>query len=48
MGKWGFVWLAYGAAGAAILGYLAALCRRLREAADELTGLEERPGRGRS
>jgi len=46
VGKWGFVWLAYGAAGIALLGYLVALWRRIGAAAEERAALEARPRRG--
>jgi uncharacterized membrane protein YedE/YeeE len=45
VGKWGFIWLAYGVAGGAMLVYLVSLWRRLCEAAGEVTALEGGPGR---
>jgi len=46
VGKWGFIWLAYGVAGGLILAYLASLWRRLRRAAAEAAALERDAGRG--
>ncbi len=46
MDKWGFIWLAYGMAAVVLVGYLAALWRRLGATAEELTALEEKRGRG--
>ncbi len=48
MGKWGFIWLAYGVAGVVLVGYLVALWRRLGEISEELTALERKPGRSAS
>ena len=45
MDKWGFIWLAYGVAGTALVVYLALLWRRLVETSEELTVLERKPGR---
>ncbi len=47
MGSWGFIGLAYGAAAAALLGYLLSLWSRRREAAEELAALEREPSRRR-
>ena len=46
MGSWGFIGLAYGVGLVALLAYLILLKRRLREAQDDLTALEEGGGRG--
>ncbi len=48
MDKWGFIWLAYGVAGIAVVVYLALLWRRLVETSDELAVLERKPGRSAS
>ncbi len=47
MGSWGFIGLAYGVAAVALVGYLLSLRARLRQAAEELAGLEREPVRRR-
>lgn len=45
MDNWGFIGLAYGLAGVALVGYLVLLKGRLRSARDELSPLERDGGR---
>jgi len=45
VGSWGFIGLAYGVASAVLVGYLLLLRRRLRDAREELTALEQDGGR---
>jgi len=45
VGSWGFIGLAYGVGLFGLLGYLLLLKGRLRDAGEELTGLEGDGGR---
>ena len=45
MASWGFIGLAYGAASAAVLGYLVLLKGRLGTAREELAALKQDGGR---
>jgi hypothetical protein len=45
VGSWGFIALAYGVAAVALLGYLASLRARGRQAGEELAALEREPAR---
>jgi hypothetical protein len=45
VGSWGFIGLAYGVGLVALLGYFLLLKGRLRDAGEELTGLERDGGR---
>ncbi len=47
MGSWGVIGLAYGVATVALVGYLLSLRARLRQATEELVGLEREPARRR-
>jgi heme exporter protein D len=40
VGKWGFIWLAYAVAGAALAAYAVGLWRRLSESARDLAALQ--------